>query len=402
MRRGKIALSVLLILFISTFAANAQIEMNGTVDISLRSAGANSNYITNNIVYEYRRTHLYLNELNLAIFAPVDQNFSVEARLKIDTHQTDELNDPKLDMAVLNWTPLDSPISLSLGRFVSPFGLYPKQQYNFQRSFITPPLAYSYYLPLSDIQGYAPHINTTYNNGLTLGRTSTMSYETLVTGIELDWEINSEKLNLQTAIVDAAPSATKEWSNQFNSAIISRLQWELTSYWSQGFSLSYGSFMNRSSNYLPNLNNPTIFRQMLAGSDLTIYAGPFTFTSEFIWSKWSAPRFGLNQFLTNSSGIITVHPALWSGYFDIRVDFPETNGLYFAVRADGIHSIMMTDPQSTDQIRWFKDTTRGSIAAGKLLSESILFKLVYSNQVSPLQADGTALWTLYAMTSVVF
>jgi len=397
--------SLLYLLFINILIVSptlAQMEVNGTLDFSVRQGGANSSYVDNGVQYEYRHLHMALHEFNLTFFAPVDESFSVEARVKTDTWKTDELNDPSLDIAVLNWTPLETPFSASIGMFTSPFGLFPQEQYQFQRSFIAPPLAYSWYLPLSDRQGFSPDINTFSNNGLDVGRMSTMSYQTSVTGFQFDWVLVEDKYLLQTAITNGAPSATEEWSNQADAAIISRLNYNVTSYWTHGFSVAYGSFMSRDGSYLPDVTNPTIYRQMLMGSDFQIFAGPFTFQGEFIWSRWNVPRFGTTQFHTDSNGITHVKPALWTGYFDMRIDFPETNGFYIAARVDGIHSILMSDPLFTNKIRWFKDTTRGSVAMGKQFSESVLAKAVYSNQVTPLEDPGVSRYVLQGIVSVIF
>lgn len=134
----------------------AQLEFGGSLDLEVSKGGKDSQWNTNEIAYQYRNLHLAVNQLNFFAFAQVTESFYVDTRIQFDTWGTGELNDPRVSLAVLSYEPEESSISFSIGRYVSPFGLFPKKILAADNSFNHGPLGYIYFVNISDVFGYWP------------------------------------------------------------------------------------------------------------------------------------------------------------------------------------------------------------------------------------------------------
>ena len=105
----------------------AQLELSGSLDLEVSKGGNDSRWITNEIAYQYRNLHMAVNQLNIFVFAQVSDAFYVDTRIQFDTWGTGKLNDPRVSLAVVTYEPEASSIRFSLGRYVSPFGLFPQR-----------------------------------------------------------------------------------------------------------------------------------------------------------------------------------------------------------------------------------------------------------------------------------
>ena len=79
----------------------AQVEINGTLDLSVSQGGKDSRFITNELANEFQNLHMSIHQLNLFVFAQVTDDFFVNVRLQWDTWGTGKLNrEPRLSLAV--------------------------------------------------------------------------------------------------------------------------------------------------------------------------------------------------------------------------------------------------------------------------------------------------------------
>ena len=124
MHRHLLCILAILSLFVPL---QAQIEFNGTIDLEVSSGGKDSKFLGNEVAAEYKDPHLSISQINLFGFSQVTDNFSVNTRIQFDTWGSGTLNPPKITLAVLSWEPQTSSFSLSAGRYISPFGLYPRR-----------------------------------------------------------------------------------------------------------------------------------------------------------------------------------------------------------------------------------------------------------------------------------
>ncbi len=148
-----IGLSILIFL---PLLSRAQVDFNGTLDLSVAKGGKESKFITNEINNEYRNLHMSIYQLNLFAFAQVTDDFFVNARIQWDIWGTGKLNAARITLAMIGWEPEESNWSLGIGRFVSPFGLYPRRILSADNLFTQAPLGYGYFINMSDERGYWP------------------------------------------------------------------------------------------------------------------------------------------------------------------------------------------------------------------------------------------------------
>lgn len=379
------------------------IEFNATLDITANMAGKASSFLSNEIPPTYRDPHILIHEANFIVFAPVDEDLSVEMRLRADSRGSGALHSPALALAVLNYTPVDRPWSVSAGRFVTPFGLHPARQLQVQRTFIANPLAWGYFLPISDRMGYAPGMTQGVYGEDDVGMT-TLGFDGLSSGIRYDWS-DPDGRALHIALANATPCAPSEWTDQFNGALIGRYEWQASDELTQGLSLSWGSFMQQDYDIDPFLRNPPQYRQLALGTDWTWIRGIFTLQGELIASQWKVPRFADSTFAADPAKPLvpyTVKPTLATGYLDTRVDLPTRTFSYVAARIETMQFLPMNDPLASSKHDWARSVVRWTVGGGFNLTHSLRIKASFSNQMLRNEPKPVSDWAFRLMATVVF
>jgi hypothetical protein len=385
----------------------AQIEWNGVLDFAASMSGKNSTFVGNGIANEYRLTHLSIDQFNLILYAPVDLEMSVEAGIRIDSWGTGKLNQPSLSFAVLNYAPIEKRSSWSIGRFVTPFGNFHQRQFAFNRSFVTSPLAYSYFVNLSDKRGIWPEAGDNGAYGVDDVGTTALGLEGLSTGILYINKTEYQGSNVQFAITNSTPSSIEKWTNQFGLAFTGRFGWWQTEKWEQGISITWGSYMSKDESISPNLPNTEKYKQTALGTDWNYQSGLITINGEIIWSRWSAPRFdnltgGFAFDLDNPDQVKTVIPSLVTGYIDIIYNFIFIDNLYFAARAETMKFSKLNDPLKANLSGWDRDISRFSFGFGKPINEAVHFKFSYCNQMQSNVETDLKDWSIRSVLTVMF
>jgi hypothetical protein len=380
-------LKVLLPAMLMTQLLYGQIDLSGSVDFEFSYGGQNSSYVTNEIVQEFRRPHLGINQLNLFLFSDLGNDFFFSGRIQWDTWKTGQLNPARISLAFLSYEPLDSPLLFSIGRFTNPFGLYSRRQIASQNLFVNAPLIYGYYVNISDTRGFYGNLGQGYGSANTdnydPGMT-TIYYGGYTTGGMFSWVIVPETMDLSIAVSNVAPASERNYTNLQNLAVISRLGLQPLIYWQQGFSFSYGSFMHRyqATNY--DFDKLERFKQMIAGTDFIFAYSYFELSGEFIYAKWNVPASNNEGLQSAASGLLEFDLTNYGGYIDLKYEPSFFTGSYIALRGEKMVFDRFDQPDAdtyAPRNPWDDNLIRYSAAFGYKISHNILFKFAFSEQI---------------------
>lgn len=385
-------LCTLLFLGVTAVPSFAQIQWNGSIDFELNQGGKDSRFITNGVPSKYKEAQLAITQFNAFMIAPISQNFFFESRLQLDTWGNGSLNDPRIALASITWDDPNRSVILKAGRFVSPFGFYSKRPLSVDRVFTRLPLAYTYFTNISDIRGYWPqagnNTNVEYDEG-DVGLT-TLYFGGYTTGLGGLWEIQQDRWFLDFALTNNTPISKAERSSLGNIAATARLQFNPNIYWNQGFSLSYGNFLqddpiNESGQEQTDFSS---FTQFLVGTDYLLSFTYFEIVGEVVYSNWQVPRFNGVAFSETTNGELETYSlSNISTNIDIKYESPRYSGAYLAIRAELLHFLEADDPQSNQKIQWDDNVERVTAVIGYKLTRNLITKLSFSEQ-TPFDASA--------------
>ncbi|MBC8045153.1 MAG: hypothetical protein IAF08_17065 [Rhizobacter sp.] len=361
-------------------AAQAQVEWSGTADAEFSIGGKNSNFISNDIASDYRGAHFSIYQLNLFLFAPVNEEFSIIARVQFDTWGTGTLNAPRLTLASIVWQAAESPLSITAGRFISPFGLYARRQLQRDNLFASSPLLYGYFTNISDKRGLWPQAGSSGAYGRDDVGLSTLYFGGYATGVSVNYVFIPNQLALEVAVTNSALASQSDYTNLSNVAGVARLGFSPAPFWQQGVSVSYGGFMQRDAvnQFFGGLEN---YSQLAVGTDIILGYAFFELSGEAVYASWRVPRFSNNQFsATPQLELLTYTPANYAAYLDLKIELPFLIGSYVAFRYDKIGFFYYDDPLTGARAVWDNDVTRLSLAAGYKFTRNVLLKVAASTQ----------------------
>jgi len=400
------------IFLLLTINVCAQVEIEGLVDIEIYKGGEHSEFYLNGISSEFKEPHVGINQLNLFLYSQISEEWSVNGRLQFDTWVSGELNPLRLSLAEVVWEPMESPIRVSAGRFVNPFGLYPQRQLSVQNLFVNTPLAYGYGVNITNQHGYVFVYDSLTSSsggyGYGTGRLTTISYAGYSTGAMFSWLIVPEVLNLDLAFTNAALTSQKHFTNIGNFGGIARLSIQPAIFWQQGISYATGGFME-SAEVNQTFDNLTDFNQSVFGTDWVIAYTFFELSGEFIYSTWNVPGYDTNWFETNTYGNLKKFKLEnYSYYFDLKYEPSFLPGSYVAARYEELKFVQYKEGtsyyQSTPgvQFNWGEDVKRYSVALGYKFSPNVLFKVAFSDQEYANDVWQPKAYTIRSMLSASF
>lgn len=400
--QGSLALIAILGLWITVSSpAYAQIDLGAGIDVEHRVGGADSRFLTNEIASASQKPHFALHQVNLFAFSDIGEAFFFEGRLQIDDFGDEGLNPPRVGLAYLGWEPQNQSVSVSVGRLVNPFGLYPKQVLAFQHDFVTAPLLYGYGINVTQTLGYWPPAQaasatyTAWNTGL-----STLYRGGYVTGAELSWTLLENTLVWDIAVVNTAPTSRTERTGSGTIAGITRVEIHPAVFWTQGLSVSHGSFMEVHPENAPLREERALrrFRQTLVGTDFRTGYGFFGLEGEVIYTIWSVPGFRDGNFVMDEDGEpVRYRLTQVGGHLDAKVEPPVLPGSYLALRGERLHFPAADDPLGGPSIEWDEDVTRLSVVVGYKLHPRILAKASFTEQTP---FDGSRYSLRFQVTSL--
>lgn len=403
--RWRIPLLAALLLVAGTANLSAQIRFNGALDLEAAAGGPDIRFVTSELPLSRQAPHLSIYELNLVAFAPVDEWFSVETQLRVDSWGDGALHAPQVGIAVFNWTPDGRGFTLSAGRFTTPVGNKSELLFPVQRKFITKPLAYGYFLNLSDTKGYwaAAGDGGSWGSG-DIGVTA-LGYEGLSSGFRWDWASDSGRWEQTLAVTNAAPSTNHDRPNMKSYALLGRSVYNMGEYSSIGLSWAWGSWMSQEDLLPDKLTNTTKYRQLLFGTELCLRFGQLELSGEGFFSQWNAPLYGDTAFVVTGVGgttPFTVRPRLLTGYLDAIWHFKTQHGAWLGLRGDLLRPMKMALPQSGGEPVWDRMVTRWAMSSGIGLTPNIRWAFTYTNQVTNADPVQVHDWTVRSWLSVLF
>jgi hypothetical protein len=380
----KIRLLLVSLLVLAPSFLVAQVQINGTLDVAFTAGGEDSKFISNGINQEFSNPHISIPQVNLLMFAPINESFFVEARLQSDTWGTGQLSMPRFTLANLTWANPDNNYALSFGRFITPVGKYSSRSLNIDRTFVDLPLNYSYFINISDERGFWPAAGDqgNYTSG-DVGLTN-IYFGGYSTGALWDWSIKEDKLRLQTAVTMAAPASDQNYTNLNNLALQSHLTFNPNIFWELGLSASYGGFMQRSPrNSALQAQNPfEEYKQALVGLDVRYSFAFVEIIAEGVFSRWNVPCYTGGQFNFYGDELAEYRATNAGVNVDLKYEPPFLPGSYAALRVEHLN-FLTAETDSASVSSWDDDVSRVSAVFGYKLARNVTAKVSISDQ-SPL------------------
>lgn len=359
--------------------SQTNVQFNVLGDLGFSIAGDKSHYYYNGIDEDHTAARIKLSQLNLIAKINFDEQWSFNTRLLLERDKDLSFDKFQIPQLNLQWLSKQRKIGLTAGIFTNPFGSFNEKQLSTERDFIGLPLAYAFYVNISDKIGFMEgmgDVNKTAIDGSVQWGSSIIYYGGYSAGTLFSWNIKPIKLNWKIALVTGASNLQQRLTDPLNIGLVSRLKTQPTYFWEQGFSVSHGSFLRKSevSNQLNNLGH---FRQTIIGTDYKLSYGFFEFSGEIMWAHYSAPVF---IFEDNSFESATdQHPQRLNNvaaYLDVKYEPPFLQGSYFAYRIDGL----AFGENDNDNEPWDNDVLRHSIAMGYHITQNFLIRVMASTQ----------------------
>ncbi|MDX2128952.1 MAG: hypothetical protein SFU91_07950 [Chloroherpetonaceae bacterium] len=383
MNKRILILGLLFLIALQNKSLHAQVEIGGEAVFEISKGGNQSNFIYNEIPNEFRNWHPSITQFNLFVNALIGESFEFNGRVLFDTWGTGRLNSPRIALASLNWI-ISDDLSASFGRILSPIGLFPRRQLLSQSLFANSPLTYNYHTKISDQRGFwgaAGTSGTAYTTD-DVG-TTTLNFAAYTTGASINLRLISDAMNLELAVL-AASANQSLYTNLANFAVAGRLGVSPFIFWQQGFSASYGGFMQGSGvNAIARENRAfENYRQLTVSTDITLAYSYFELTGEAFYSKWNVPRFtNAAGFETNAAGnLVEYSLENISGYVDFKYEPDFFTGSFIAVRYEKMIFPKYTHPTTALKETWDTDIQRISMAIGYKLTRGVLLKVAVSDQ----------------------
>ncbi len=367
------------------FASYAQLQLawNANVDMELSKAGDLSHFYYNEIHNDLTDWHFDLTQANVMGQLFLSDQFKMSARLLVKRKWGKEFGQISIPQLNLQWFPKEKNYSLTLGRFINPYGSFNEKQLSTQRTFISIPLAYGYYHGISQQIGLMlarGQYNKISLNGEVDWGTSTVYYGGYVGGLQFSWWTDSANpTSLKVALVNGASNIRQVFGTPLNVGLVSRLKFQPTYFWQQGVSISLGSFMERTENneVLDNLNQ---YYQLLIGTDYSLGTGFFSFSGEIMAAFYRVPIYSPEEmdFLSDSSPLTQTLSNI-SSYLDIKYEPPFLSGSFLAYRLDALVFGKIENDRYNDEI-WDNHVLRHSIGVGYKLFPFLLVRGMASTQ----------------------
>jgi hypothetical protein len=397
-RRGLFATLFGLVL-LGVGPVHAQVDLGAGLDVEYRMGGEDSRFLLNEIPSAEDvpqsgspEPHFALRQVNLFVFSQISSDFFFEGRLQIDNIGSGGLNPPRVGLAYLGWQPQGVPITGSVGRFVNPFGQYPRQSLAFRNDFVAAPLLYGYGVNVTQGLGYRPGAQASTRGYFGWDKALTTLYRTgYVTGAKGSWTIAENTLVWDLAIVNNAPTSRKSISGAGNAAVITRMEVRPAVFWTQGVSFSHGAFMDQHPQNRPLRQNESLrrFRQTLIGTDFQTGYSYFALSGEVAYTIWSVPGYRQDATPPYQDGAFVRDeqgdPARfrltqWGGHVDAKFEPPFLSGSYLAVRGGHLYFPKRTHPVTGNTFKWDSDVTRLSAVVGYKLHPRIITKVSFTEQ----------------------
>jgi len=361
--------------------AQPTLQWNALLDVEMSKGGAQSHFYYNEIDANNKDARIGFSQLNLIGKLSITTNWHLNGRFLLERDKGQQLDKLVVPQLNLQWLASKRTIGFTIGSFINPFGSFNEQQLSIDRNFIGLPLAYSYYVNISDKIGFAENLGDIANISIDEERQwggTNLYYGGYSTGALFSWTIKPSKINWKLALVTGAANLQKRFTNPLHLGIISRLKIQATYFWEQSFSFSHGSFLRASEISTP-IDQLKKYRQTLLGTDFKLGFGFVEFSGEIIATFYKTPLFLLDENRFQDTSIDTpLQLSNVSAYLDTKYELPFLQGSYLAYRIDRM-TFGASEGYATNSA-WDNAVWRHSLAAGYRINTHFLARVAFSTQ----------------------
>ncbi|TNE49572.1 MAG: hypothetical protein EP344_18065 [Bacteroidetes bacterium] len=378
---GTFLLCLLTFLSVEKGSAQPAFQWNILADLELSAGGEKSHFYYNEIDQDNRDLRVGVAQLNAIGKLILNPGWTVNARLLLERDKGKKLERFVVPQLNIQWLSKKRNLGITAGSFTNPFGAFNEQQLSIDRTFVGLPLAYSYYVNISDQIGFVENLGDVAEiniDGAKQWGTTNLYYGGYSTGAMCSFNIKPGKINWKIALVSGAPNLQKRFTDPLHFGLISRLKLQPVYFWEQGISFSHGSFL-RASEKSGSIEDLRAFRQTLVGTDLKLGVGFLEFSGELIAAFYKTPAFleADNLFDPETLGE-PLKLFNYAAYADVKYEFSFLPGMYLAYRIDRLGFGENTRSNSGN---WDNNVWRHSLAAGYRITPWLLTRVAVSTQM---------------------
>lgn len=356
--------------------AQTTFRFNALGDFELSKGGPNSHFYYNEIHQDFKDIRFGITQLNLITQIEFNTQWSLNARFLLERNQGQKLDQFKIPQLNIQWLSKKRKTGITIGNFVNPFGSFNQQQLSIDRDFIGLPLAYSYYVNISDKIGFTTDMGDITKisiDGEVQWGSTNLYYGGYTSGAMFSWNIKPTKVNWKIALVNGASNIQKQITDPLHFGIVSRLKIQPKYFWEQGFSLSHGTFM-QNAEVSDQLSDLKAYSQTLIGTDFKLGYGFFEFSGEIIAASFRVPVFNNEDrmFEMQDERLSSL-----SAYLDAKYELKILPGSYVVYRIDQMSFSKLTSHENQP---WDNKVLRHSLAFGYHLNQYLLARVAVSTQ----------------------
>lgn len=369
------------LLLISQGSAS-QVSLSGIFDAEFRKGGDGSSFERNELINTH--PHFSAQRLQLFLFADLDENVTFTAKLQNNEIFAARLKDIELQLAYVTLHEIGGiDLNLSVGRILTPFGLFAKRQLSPDNPLIGSPLYFHYQVKVSPYLGYHP----TLVPGDPYGGLSTMYRGGYFTGAQVFGSLGSIPVGYDVAVTNSPISIFNSEVNSTKSlSYQGRVNFYPFLFLELGASGNYGPFMDEHlGGFKPIVTDSAAadlgrYKQTTLGLDVTVDWLYYRVTAEYIRNEWDSPFLNTSTYPYTSGIPYGTSLKLFNNEYlvDVKVDIPWVIGMFVAGRFNLLEFDTIDDPLNPGStIRWDNTVRRYGVGIGYRLTRRVLLKTGY-------------------------
>lgn len=362
----------------------AQIQVGGLVDMEFRKSGGDSSPYVNQTPGS--KLSVYTPYIRLFVSGNVSEKWFVSSVLQADYYEGKSLSSPFFSVLNINYTPrAASDLMFTLGRFVTPYGVYSGRVLSSDNPFVHLPLTHESGLPLSKKLGFLSSGNYDPNLiGQIYGMDEkglTMVYQRMYSqGVKVSGTVGDNQwLGYDAGLTLAPASSHLEYGEYDLPSITGRITLRPFIWSKIGISYSAGSFLKKDAALDTLLAyDLSSYKQKLMGADLMLSYRYYSLLLEYNHSFWKAPYYDPQS--STSTNRRTGKTAVDHFAVEAKVNLPFIVGSYLAARYEQLKPEdirIYVQYVSNTKYPWTYDRERVEIVAGYKLEKNITLKASY-------------------------
>ncbi|MEN0004523.1 MAG: hypothetical protein AAF798_10275 [Bacteroidota bacterium] len=371
--------------------SQVQLEWNANIDTELSRGGSDSHYFYNEIFRPDSSWRVDVPEMNLLAKLHIGAQWTFNARLQFIREQGrrpgigKDLDRYELLIPLLNieWEHPKERYKVTLGRFIHPFGSFNQRQLSTQRTFIGLPLAYSYFVNISNQVGFMEDMGEAFVrvNDLVLWGAPMLYGGGYTTGAKAKW-VQKNGNSWDLALTTGAANLQEAFGNTLNWGAVVHYHTQPNYAWELGYSISIGSFME-TSDAVAALTQPNRATQTLVGVDFQWGSGFWEIRGELIGAHYRVPYSTLQGDSTRTLQAVNERHTFLSlsAYTDVKYESPFLSGSFIAYRIDGLwFGSPPAEVAAFQNTYWDDRVLRHSLGIGYKILPYLLARLSVSTQ----------------------